>query len=67
MELVPPFVPPLVDHTRYFRHAPARLRVDATCAVLHAVTRLFACWYHSGPLKALRRLGVGLDCLHRPK
>ena len=29
MELVPPFVPPLVDHTRYFRHAPARLRVDA--------------------------------------
>ena len=29
MELIPPFVPPLVDHTRYFRHAPARLRVDA--------------------------------------
>jgi hypothetical protein len=29
MELVPPFVPPLVDHTRYFRHAPARLRVVA--------------------------------------
>ena len=29
MEIVPPFVPPLVDHTRYFRHAPARLRVDA--------------------------------------
>ena len=22
-------VPALVDHTRYFRHAPARLRVDA--------------------------------------
>ena len=22
-------VPPLVDHTRYFRHAPARLRVAA--------------------------------------
>ena len=22
-------VPPLVDHTRYFRHAPVRLRVDA--------------------------------------
>ena len=21
--------PPLVDHTRYFRHAPGRLRVDA--------------------------------------
>ena len=29
MDLVPPSVPPLVDHTRYFRHAPARLRVDA--------------------------------------
>ena len=29
MDFVPPFVPPLVDHTRYFRHAPARLRVDA--------------------------------------
>jgi len=29
MELVPPFVPPLVDHTRYFCNAPARLRVDA--------------------------------------
>ena len=29
MELVPPFVPPLVDHTRYFRHAPARLRIVA--------------------------------------
>ena len=34
MELVPPFVPPLVDHTRYFRHAPARLRVDANMFVL---------------------------------
>jgi len=29
MEIVPPFVPPLVDHTRYFRHAPARLRIVA--------------------------------------
>ena len=29
MDLVPPSVPPLVDHTRYFRHAPVRLRVDA--------------------------------------
>jgi hypothetical protein len=34
MEIVPPFVPPLVDHTRYFRHAPARLRVDANMFVL---------------------------------
>jgi len=29
MEIVPPFVPPLVDHTRYFCNAPARLRVAA--------------------------------------
>ena len=29
MEIAPPLGPPLVDHTRYFRHAPARLRVDA--------------------------------------
>jgi hypothetical protein len=35
-------VPALVDHTRYFRHAPARLRVDANMFVLHAVKRLFA-------------------------
>ena len=31
---VPPFVPPLVDHAHYFRHAPARLRVDANMFVL---------------------------------
>ena len=30
----PPFVPPLVDHTRYFRHAPARLRIAANMFVL---------------------------------
>ena len=29
MEIVPPFVPPLVDHTRYFHHAPAGLRIAA--------------------------------------
>jgi hypothetical protein len=34
MEIAPPFVPPLVDHTRYFRHALARLRVDANMFVL---------------------------------
>ena len=34
MELVPPFVPPLVDHTRHFRHAPARLRVAANMFAL---------------------------------
>ena len=45
-------------------HAPASLQ---TCLVWHAVTWLFACWYHSGPLKALRRLGVGLECLYSPK
>ena len=42
-------VPPLVDHTCYFRHAPARLRVDvnmcgfasgyAAVCVLRAVVR----------------------------
>ena len=34
MEIVPPFVPPLVDHTRYFCNAPARLRVAANMFVL---------------------------------
>jgi hypothetical protein len=38
VELDPPFVPPLVDHTRYFRHAPARLRVVANMCG-------FACGY----------------------
>jgi len=38
MEIVPPFVPPLVDHTRYFRHALARLRVVANMCG-------FACGY----------------------
>jgi hypothetical protein len=34
MELVPPFVPPLVDHTRYICHAPARLRIAANMFAL---------------------------------
>ena len=38
MELVPPFVPPLVDHTRYICHAPTRLRTDANMCG-------FACGY----------------------
>jgi hypothetical protein len=38
MELVPPFVPPLVDHTRYIRPAAARLRVVANMCG-------FACGY----------------------
>jgi len=59
MEIVPPFVPPLVDHTRYFRHAPARLHVVANMFVLHAVMQLFACWRGCGSVKALRGLGVG--------
>ena len=29
MEIASPFAPPLVDHTRYFCNAPARLRVVA--------------------------------------
>jgi len=38
-----------------------------TCVVLHAVRRLFACWGHSGSLKALHRPGVGLGWLYSPK
>ena len=38
MDFVPPFVPPLVDHTRCFCHAPARLRVVANMCG-------FACGY----------------------
>jgi len=34
MEIVPPFVPPLVDHTRYFRHASARLCIAANMVAL---------------------------------
>jgi hypothetical protein len=49
MELVPPFVPPLVDHTRYFRHASARLRVEANmygCACGYvAVCLLRPLWF----------------------
>ena len=45
-------------------HACASLQ---TCMVLHAVTQLFACWGHSGPLNALNRLGVGLGWLYSPK
>ena len=40
MEIVPLFVPPLVDHTRYFRHAPARPRVVANMCG-------FACGYEA--------------------
>ena len=47
MEIVPPFVPPLVDHTRYFRHASARLRIAANMVAL-------ACGY--APVCLLRPL-----------
>ena len=60
MEIVPPFVPPLVDHTRYLRHAPARLRVDANMFVLargYAAVFLLGVY---GSLKAQHSLGVGL-------
>ena len=43
MEIVPPFVPPLVDHTRYFCNAPARLRVAANMFVL-ARGYAAVCW-----------------------
>ena len=61
MELVPPFVPPLVDHTRYFRHAPARLRVDANmfgfaCGYA-AVCLLRPLWSAYGATKA----GCGVE------
>ena len=54
MELVPPFVLPLVDRTRYFRHAPARLRVDANMFAL-------ACGY-----AAILPAGATVACL-RPR
>ena len=60
MDFAPPFVPPLVDHIRYFCFAPAHLRIAANMCVLHAVMQLFACWFHCGLLKALSRLGAGL-------
>ena len=54
MELVPPFVPPLVDHTRYFRHGPARrckhvwfcMRLRGCLPAEAAVVRLrrYTCW-----------------------
>ena len=34
IELVPPFGPPLVDHTRYFCRAPARQRIAANMFAL---------------------------------
>ena len=34
MEIVPPLVPPLVDHTSYFCNAPARLRIAANMFAL---------------------------------
>ena len=61
LEIGPHIRPHNIDHTRYFRHAPARLRVDANVCGLAcgyaAVCRLVPL---RGPLKALRRLGVGL-------
>jgi len=49
---------PAISATR--PHACASLQ---TCVLWHAVTRLFACWGHSGPLNALHRQGVGLGWL----
>jgi len=50
----------LVDHTRYFRHAPARLRIAANMFVLargYAAVFLLGVY---GSLKAQHSLGVGL-------
>ena len=45
-------VPPLVDHTRYFHHAPARLRVVANMCGFAlgyaAVCVLRALWFAQG-------------------
>ena len=46
-------VPPLVDHTRYFRHAPARLRIAANMFAL-------ACGYAA--VCVLRWPMVGSSC-----
>jgi hypothetical protein len=52
----PPFVPPLVDHTRYFRHAPACLRVVANmCGLARgyaAVCPLRRLWLAEGATQA---------------
>ena len=55
MEIVPPLVPPLVYHTRYFRHAPVRLRVAANmygCACGYvAVCLLRPLWLAQGAIQ----------------
>ena len=49
-------VPPLVDHTRYFRHAPARLRIVANiCGFAFgyaAVCLLRPLWFAEGATQA---------------
>ena len=54
-------VPALVDHTRYFRHAPARLRVDANMFDLArgyaAVCPLRRLWLAEGAMQAGWGLG----------
>ena len=61
MELVPPFVPPLVDHTRYFCNAPARLRGAANMFVLargYAAVCLLSAAH--GPLEDATQAGCGV-------
>jgi len=48
------------NHTRYFRHAPARLRIAAHIFGLTRSYSAVCLLVQSGPLKALRVLGVGL-------
>ena len=66
MEIVPPFVPPLVDHTRYFRHAPARLRIAANMFALAcgyaAVCLLMPLRFAEGATRA----GCGVRLLVQP-
>lgn len=55
--------PAQYSYTHYFRHAPARLRVDVIGLFWYAATQLFALQGHSGPLKAQQGLGVKLGWL----
>ena len=66
MELVPPFVPPLVDRTRYSHHAPARLRIAANmCGLARgyaAICLLRSLWSAEGATQA----GCGVRLIAQP-
>ena len=66
MGIVPPFVPPLVDHTLYFHHAPVRLRVVANMFDLAlgyaAICLLRPLWSAKGATQA----GCGVRLIVQP-